>query len=100
MGRGILMMLALAAVGVDADRIADDYELSAQYLPALFISRGEDNEGPIVERILEREGATARAAIHSALEGLDAGRYLSDHGLRSAEAMALAERFLGPAGTP
>jgi protein-tyrosine phosphatase len=97
---GLIAMLALAAVGVDADRIADDYELSARYLPALFRSLGEDDEGPIVERILEREGTTARAAIHRALEGLDVGRYLSDHGLRSAEAKALAERFLSPAGMP
>jgi|RhiMethySRZTD1v2_1073278.scaffolds.fasta_scaffold2367148_1 protein-tyrosine phosphatase family protein len=91
-------MLALAAVGVDADCIADDYELSARYLLALFSVWGEDDEGPIVEQILEREGTTARAAIHRALEWLDVGQYLSDHGLRSAEAMALAERFLSRAG--
>lgn len=89
----------IGAFGVDADRIADDYKLSALYLPALFKARGEDDEGLIAEQILEREGTTARAAIHRALEGLDVGRYLSDHGLKSAEAMALAERFLSPAGT-
>ena len=97
---GLIAMLALAVVGVDADRISDDYELSARYLPALFRAQGEDDEGPIVERILERECTTARAAIHRALEGLDVGRYLSDHGLMSAEAMALTERFLRPVGTP
>jgi hypothetical protein len=97
---GLIAMLVLAAVGVEPDRIADDYELSGQYLPALFEAHGEDDEGPIVERILEREGTTARAAIHRALEGFDVGRYLGDHGLTSAQALALTERFLSPAETP
>ena len=51
-------------------------------------------------RFLEREGTTARAAIHRALEGFDVGRYLGDHGLTSAQALALTERFLSPAETP
>jgi protein-tyrosine phosphatase len=92
---GLIAMLVLAAVGVGAEDIATDYERSAQSLPALFEARGEADEGPIVERILQREGTTACEAIRCALDGFDAARYLRDHGLTEAEATALENRFVG-----
>ena len=91
---GLIAMLVLAAAGASADAIADDYERSALALPALFEAHGEADEGPIVERILEREGTTAREAIRRALDGFDAARYLRDHGLTGAEAAALEHRFI------
>jgi hypothetical protein len=87
-------MLVLAAVGVRAGDIAADYERSAGNLPALFAARGEEDEGPVVERILQREGTTAREAIRRALDGFDAARYLRDHGLTAGEAVALENRIL------
>ena len=94
---GLIALLVLAAAGVNAEQIASDYERSAQYLPALFEARGEPDEGPAVERILEREGTTARDALFRALDGFDARRYLGDFGLTDAEARALEARFVGPA---
>jgi hypothetical protein len=92
---GLIAMLALAAVGVGAEDIVTDHEHSVQCLPALFEARGEEDQGPVVERILQREGTTAREAILRALDGFDAARYLRDHGLAEAEATALENRFVG-----
>jgi protein-tyrosine phosphatase len=91
---GLIAMLVLAAAGVGAEEIAADYERSARSLPALFAARGEEDEGPVVEQILQREGTTAREAMHRALDGFDAARYLRDHGLTEVEAAALERRFV------
>ena len=74
-----------------------DYEHSARRLRALFEARGEEDEGPVVEQILQREGTTAREAMRRALDGFDAARYLRDHGLTHAEAAALERRFVAAA---
>jgi hypothetical protein len=95
---GLIAMLLLAAAGVPAEEIASDYELSALSLPTLFAARGEEDEGPIVERILRREGTTAREAMLAALDGFDAPRYLRDSGLARAEAAALESRFVAARG--
>lgn len=91
---GLIAMLVLGAVGVTADAIADDYERSARCLPALFVAQGEEDEGPYVERILEREGTTARQALQAALAGFDAGDYLRRHGLAAEDARALEARLV------
>ena len=93
---GLIAMLVLAAVGVTAEAIADDYEQSARCLPELFAARGEEDEGPYIERILGRERTTARQALLSALAGFDAGRYLRSQGLTEAEARALHARLVEP----
>jgi hypothetical protein len=77
---GIIALLLLALVGVDAGEIIADYELSPD---------------PYREEILKRQGASVRDALLSALDGLDVERYLLSGGASQAELDAVRQRLVG-----
>jgi protein-tyrosine phosphatase len=89
-----LVLLALAGVG--AHGIADDYELSAERMPALFASLGRQDDGPAVRRMLAERNTTAHATIRATVAALDPVAYLRSAGLAESDLAAVRERLLGP----
>jgi protein-tyrosine phosphatase len=80
--------LLLSLAGVEPDVIAQDYELSANALKALFAAMGQEDQGPWVEAALAAKGFTARDAVLATLDGFDAEAYLLAAGV-SAESLAI-----------
>jgi protein-tyrosine phosphatase len=97
---GLIALLLLALAGARAEDIAEDYILSAHYLPALFAACGEPDEGPIVDTILGRANTTARDAVVGTLAGLAAGDYVRQNGLSEADLASLRGRLLEPELSP
>jgi hypothetical protein len=87
-------MLLLALVGVAPDDIAADHALSTDRLVALYAQSGQDDQGPMLEEFLAREGTTARELILSTLAALDVEDYLRAAGLGEHDMVALRERLL------
>ena len=78
---GIMTLLLLALVGVAAEDIATDYELSLD---------------PERDEILRAHDTSSRGVILDTLANLDAEAYLSAAGLSSAEIAATRARLLEP----
>jgi protein tyrosine/serine phosphatase len=91
---GLVAMLLLAAVGVDADTIAEDHALSAERLAKLYAQAGEPDQQLLIDELLEREGTTARELILGTLRSLDVIAYLRDAGLAEHDFTALRARLL------
>ena len=77
---GIIALLLLALVGVTADELIADYELSPD---------------PYRAELLAREHSSVREAMLSALSGLDVDSYLRLGGASQADLAALRQRLLG-----
>jgi protein-tyrosine phosphatase len=92
---GLVALLVLALAGIPPDAIADDYELSARELPALFAALGEQDQARRVGGELIRHGTRARAAVLDAIAGLNIAGHLRGGGLRDADIAALRARMLG-----
>lgn len=92
---GLLALLLLALLGVPAEIIAADYQLSTAPLRALYARMGRADEGPVIERILADKGTTAREAILATLDGFDARGYLLAAGVSGEDLAALRARALG-----
>ena len=93
---GQIAMLALALVGVEPAEIARDYGLSDGRLRQLYLARGEDDQGPMLERFLSERGTTAAAVIVETLAGLDVEATLLGAGLTAADVASLRARLLDP----
>lgn len=91
---GLLALLLLALLGVPAEVIAADYELSTEPRRALAAAIGTADDGPLVARILADRGTTAREAILATLDGLDLEAHLRDAGLGTEDLAALRARAL------
>jgi len=78
---GIIAMLMLALVGVSAEDIATDYELSPD---------------PEREEILKANGTSSRSVILDILANIDVESYLLGAGLTPSDLEAARERFLEP----
>jgi protein-tyrosine phosphatase len=81
---GIVTLLLLASVGVTADDILADYELSVD---------------PEREVILARENTTTRDVILTTLASLDIESYLREGGLSQIDLDAVRARLLEPSGS-
>lgn len=90
----LVSLVLLSLAGVVPGEIADDHELSAQRLPALFASLGREDDAPAIQRLLAERNTTARAAILATLESFDAAAYLRSAGLSGADLAALRARLL------
>jgi protein-tyrosine phosphatase len=86
---GIVALLLLAAVGVAADDIADDYARSAVRLAP----REPGHAGRLRDALAAR-GTTVEAAVRDVVHALDAERYLLDAGLAPADLAALRARMV------
>ncbi len=92
---GLIAMLLLALVGVAADDIAADHALSTDRLVALYARSGQDDQGPMLQEFLAREGTSAREIILSTLASLDVEDYLRAGGLGDDDLAAVRGRMLG-----
>ncbi|MBN1564574.1 MAG: tyrosine-protein phosphatase [Anaerolineae bacterium] len=80
---GIVALLLLALVGVEADDIIADYELSVD---------------PEREKLLAGENTTTREVLLNTLAALDVETYLRKGGMSQADLDALRARFLESSG--
>jgi protein tyrosine/serine phosphatase len=92
---GLVSLLSLALVGVPAEVIASDYELSAERLRHLYASFGMADQGIEIAEILQRKGKTARGLILDLLESLDVLAHLRGAGLTEKDLTALRTRLIG-----
>ena len=95
---GLVTLLLLALVRVEADDIAADYELSTERLRAFWAARGEEDQGPEIEGLLARANTTARALILDILASLDVEAYLRAAGLSADDLVAVRTCLVGPGG--
>ena len=92
---GLVTLLLLALADVDIEIIADDYELTAEPLRALFQRIGMGN-GDVdeVARLLARKNTTAREVLRQTVEGFDVEAYLLGAGMTLADLTRLRARLL------
>lgn len=90
---GQVAILVLALVGVAEEEIVADYLLSHERLPALYESRGEEDQTPLVQAFLRERGTSAATEIQRLLES-DLEAVLSQGGLRPRDVAALRARLL------
>ncbi|MFE6905242.1 tyrosine-protein phosphatase [Streptomyces erythrochromogenes] len=91
---GLVALLLLALVGVTPDDIAADYELSGSRLAALWAHLGRADEQVVIDRILAREGITAREALMATLTSFDPAACLLTAGLSTDDLAAVRARLL------
>ena len=95
---GLIALLVLALVGVDAGDIAADYELSAEGVGRLEASRGGRDQAEEIARILRGKGTSARAEILDLLSSVDVRARLREGGLGDGDVEALRGRLVSPMG--
>jgi protein-tyrosine phosphatase len=91
---GLIAMLLLALAGVAPADIADDHALSTDRLVAFYAQSGQDDQGPMLEEFLAREGTSARELIFSTLATLDVEAYLLAAGVAEEDLVAIRGRLL------
>jgi protein-tyrosine phosphatase len=91
-GQATLLLLALA--GVSVEDIAADYAMSAARLTARYATRGEPDQGPLVEAFLADRGTSGVELITRLVRELDVEATLRDAGLTSDDVSALRRRLL------
>ena len=87
-------MVALALVGVPADVIAADYELSAARLAGLWEELGIEDPAPELAAYLAERGTSAGEVVETTLGSLDLPRTLAAGGLTDEDVTALRARLL------
>ena len=90
----LVTLLLLALAEVEAEAIADDYELSTTALRPLFAAMGEKDQGPVVESLLADRGLTLRGSVLGVLNDLDARTYLLEAGVAEEDLTRLRARLL------
>ncbi|MFI5908227.1 tyrosine-protein phosphatase [Dactylosporangium sp. NPDC051541] len=90
---GLLALLLLSLAGVEPPVLADDYELGAAGVAALYARLGRDDPTPRLQAVLAGKGTTTRAAILSVVEGFDAEGYLLAAGVTADDIAAIRERL-------
>lgn len=90
---GQIAILVLALVGVAVEQIVADYLLSHERLPALYESRGEEDQSPLLQAFLRERGTSAAIEIQRLLES-DLEAVLTRGGLRPRDVAALRARVL------
>lgn len=86
-------MLVLALARVEPDAIAADYALSDERLRPLYLSEGEEDEGPKIAAFLQDEGTTATDLIVELLTTFDVEATLCAAGLEAEDVAALRRRL-------
>lgn len=93
---GLIALVLLAALGVSARDIAEDYALSHQRRAELCAAAGLDDDTPRVREFLAQQGSTEREALDAVLAGRDFADYLRTAGLGDRGLAALHERLVTP----
>jgi len=92
---GLVSVILLALVGVVHEDIVSDYEVSSTRLPALWASRGEVDQHPVIEGILTRKHTSIRDLLLAILGSLDAAAYLGNGGVADAQLDDIRLRLIG-----
>jgi protein-tyrosine phosphatase len=90
---GQVAILVLALAEVVEEEIVADYLLSHERLPALYESRGEEDQTPLVQAFLRERGTSAATEIQALLES-DLEAVLMRGGLQPRDVAALRARLL------
>lgn len=90
----LVALLLLALAGVAPEDIAADYELSGPRLAALWAHLGRADEQAVIDRILAREGTTARETLMATLTSFDSDACLLAAGLSADDLAAVRARLL------
>jgi protein tyrosine/serine phosphatase len=91
---GQVAMLVLALAEVAPGTIAADYALSDERLRPLYLSRGQEDEGPGIAEFLRSQGTTATEVIVETVAALDVEATLLEAGLKEREVAALRGRLV------
>jgi protein-tyrosine phosphatase len=91
---GQISMLLLVLAGVEPRAIAEDYALSYERLPALYATRGEQDQGSMIERYLSGRGTTITDVLLESLRSIDVEERLRAGGLVDEELTALRARLV------
>lgn len=94
---GLITLVLLAAAGVEAEAIADDYAHSNERLGPLLTSRGTPDEVADMDAFFAGQGTTPRKVVLETLRTLDVEAHLRAGGLSDDEVRALRERLVEPA---
>jgi hypothetical protein len=93
---GVLSLLLLGLAGVDADMIADDYDLSHEPLRAMFVRAGRDvAELDEVLQAMVEHGLSTRDVVRQTLAEFDVQQYLIGAGVAVADLAAIRHRLIG-----
>lgn len=90
---GQIAMLVLSLAGVRPEEIAADYALSDERLRPLYLSRGQEDEGPKIAEFLRGQGTTAPELIVEILAEFDLEAALREEGLEAEHVAALRRRL-------
>ncbi|MBR8741071.1 tyrosine-protein phosphatase [Nocardiopsis sp. MG754419] len=91
---GLITLLLFASAEVEAEAIADDYELSTAALVPLFALMGQTDQGPAIESLLADRGLTLRGALLDVLDDLDARALLLKAGVTEEDFATVRDRLL------
>ncbi|RRO12596.1 tyrosine-protein phosphatase [Saccharopolyspora rhizosphaerae] len=94
---GLVVLVVLAALGVRAQDIAEDYALSHERRAELCAAQGRGDDTPKVRAFLAEQGTTEQHALAEVVHGRDFAAYLRRAGLGEAGLTALRERLVDPA---
>jgi protein-tyrosine phosphatase len=97
---GQIAMLVLALAGVEPETIAADYAISDERLRALYLSRGEEDEAPMIAEFLRGQGTTATELIIDLLATLDVEATLVGAGVEAEDVAALRRRLVPDGAGP
>lgn len=91
---GLIVLLLLDLVGVAPERIAADYALSGDWLPARHAALGVTDQGRPIEGSLAARGTTVTDALTATLATLDTEERLRAGGLGDDDLAAVRARLL------
>ncbi|TDC96230.1 tyrosine-protein phosphatase [Saccharopolyspora aridisoli] len=94
---GLVTLVLLASLGVDAQDIAEDYAISHLRRAELCAAAGLGDDTPKIRNFLAEHGATERGLLDEVVNGRDFAEYLRRSGLGDDGPAALRERLVAPA---
>lgn len=93
---GLITMLLLALLDVDAEEIVADYVMSRERLRALYLHREVSDASSRIDAFLAERGTTLEETMRGAIRALDLETWARAGGLSDADRVALRERLLEP----
>ena len=90
---GQVTMLLLSLAGVEPEAIAADYALSRERLRPLYATRGEDDQGAIIDRYLADRGTTIEEVALDTVRSIDAEATLHRGGATDEELQTVRARL-------
>lgn len=91
---GLVTILLLTLMGVSAEKLVKDYEMSIDRVKLLDAALGEPDQGTEIAQMLARKNTTLRDALLDLLASVDVEALLRGGGLQQEDIEALRSRFL------